>query len=92
MSVSLIKGCGRGAGSDLFPLGPEVLGAPTDCCSVPLGAVPVALELPKGGKSGLEGSTGGCTVGVASQADRGLLEDLFLVSTSGPLSGGLFPA
>ena len=92
MSVSLIKGCGRGAGSDLFPLGPGVLGAPTDCCSAPFVQAPAALELPKGGKSGLEGSTGGCTVGVASQADRGLLGDLFLVSTSVPLGGGLFPA
>ena len=81
-----------GAGSDLFPLGPDVLGAPTDCCSVPLGPVPAALELPKGGKSGLEGSTGGCTVGAASQADRGLLGDLFPVSNSGPPGVGLPPA
>ena len=78
-----------GAGSGLFPLGPDVLGLPRDCCSAPLGADPGALVLPKGGKSGLEGSTGGCTVGAASQADRGLLGDLFLASRSVLLGGGL---
>ena len=80
-----------GAGSGLFPLGPGALAFPKGCCSAPLEADPGALVLPRGGKSGLEGSTGGHTVGVASQADRGLLGDLCLASRSAPPGDGLSP-